>query len=545
MKKKKWIIIIVAIIIFLSLGGVSFKVFIYDAIFNSDSQKLHFSNEGWQYDKKNKVYYKLGINYVKEELSIYEKFNIYVPENYLKCTQVKDGSYECEVNEDGTVGNYNASNAPIIMPVTSMGYVAQKIPESYIYSNVSKFLPKGFIYVYSGFRGRNNDGDVTGGAPWGVTDLKAMIRYLKLNDKEMAGDAESIFLYGHSSGGTLASVVASSGDSDLYKPYLEKLGAAMYDANDNSLSDSIRGVMVWCPTITEFANEAYEWNMGQYSFTKTRFKNNWTSVLSEDLAKAYATYINDIKLKDENGQVLLLSKTDDGIFNSGTYYYYLKSVIETSLLNYLKENYKTVEDMQKYVKRFSWASFDSENMTVTIADIGSFIKEMKMPDKSVPAFDYFNKTRAENALYGVEKEDSLHWDNTLYNIIKTNDDSYKLFSDYQSYVEDFAKDLAMNDALGNNSQTRQNMYNPLYYLIEYYDGFKSSKVAPNWRIRSGIKQTDTALTTEVNLALALKNYGNVNVDFETIWNKAHTQAEASGDAIGNFIEWVENVMKEG
>ena len=60
------------------------------------------------------------------------------------------------------------------------------------------------------------------------------------------------------------------------------------------------------------------------------------------------------------------------------------------------------------------------------------------------------------------------------------------------------------------------MYNPLYYLSGYYDGYQKSTVADYWRIRTGIAQSDTSLTTEVNLALALKNYG-VDVDFATIW----------------------------
>ena len=56
------------------------------------------------------------------------------------------------------------------------------------------------------------------------------------------------------------------------------------------------------------------------------------------------------------------------------------------------------------------------------------------------------------------------------------------------------------------------MYNPLYYLSGYYGGYQKSTVADYWRIRTGIAQSDTSLTTEVNLALALKNYG-ADVDF--------------------------------
>jgi hypothetical protein len=65
------------------------------------------------------------------------------------------------------------------------------------------------------------------------------------------------------------------------------------------------------------------------------------------------------------------------------------------------------------------------------------------------------------------------------------------------------------------------MYNPMYYFSSYYDGYKTSSVAPHWRIRTGIMQGDTANTVEINLALALQNYGISNVDFAIVWGLDH------------------------
>ena len=49
------------------------------------------------------------------------------------------------------------------------------------------------------------------------------------------------------------------------------------------------------------------------------------------------------------------------------------------------------------------------------------------------------------------------------------------------------------------------------------------------------------MNTEINLALALQNHSDVvSVDFETIWNQGHTEAEDSGSASSNFISWVES-----
>lgn len=66
------------------------------------------------------------------------------------------------------------------------------------------------------------------------------------------------------------------------------------------------------------------------------------------------------------------------------------------------------------------------------------------------------------------------------------------------------------------------MYTPLYYLTDHYEGYQSLTVATNWQIHSGINQGDTSLTTELNLALALQNYGIENVEFATVWGQAHT-----------------------
>ena len=69
--------------------------------------------------------------------------------------------------------------------------------------------------------------------------------------------------------------------------------------------------------------------------------------------------------------------------------------------------------------------------------------------------------------------------------------------------------------------------------------FEGSGLFPH---NTGLFQSDTAVTTEANLALALENYdadgAQVNVDFTTVWGMGNTMAERSGNAADNFIEWV-------
>ena len=87
------------------------------------------------------------------------------------------------------------------------------------------------------------------------------------------------------------------------------------------------------------------------------------------------------------------------------------------------------------------------------------------------------------------------------------------------------------------------MYNPMYYICDIYSGYKSSKVASYFRINTGITQGDTSNCVEINLALALKNFGK-KVEFTTVWEQGHTTAErkGSGQSTSNFISWVNNCM---
>ena len=87
--------------------------------------------------------------------------------------------------------------------------------------------------------------------------------------------------------------------------------------------------------------------------------------------------------------------------------------------------------------------------------------------------------------------------------------------------------MEKTDSQGNTVTERGNMYNPMYYLSSYYDGYQKSTVADYWRIRTGIAQSDTSLTTEVNLALALKNYG-ADVDLRQSGGKAIRWQRALG-----------------
>ncbi len=563
-------------------------------------------NTKWQYNADDDVYYQVGISYCSDPADAdYETLAIFVPGAYMIGTDNGDGTYTCEIDPEAEINGYTAETAPIVMPINTPGYSAQAALNEY--TDVSDYMNAGFVYVHAGCRGRED------GAPAGVTDLKAAIRYIRYSDENVPGDAESVFTFGMSGGGAQSSIVGATGDSDLYEAYLEEIGAV------EGYSDAVLGSMCWCPiTNLDTADEAYEWMMGS---TREGLSEEEQDI-SDALAEAFAEYINGAGLKDEEGNVLTLEESEEGIYQDGSYYDYMKSVIEESLNNFLAETTfpydasssdsgfgghgnmtggpkggfngerpsgggpgrdfdgdmpsgerpegkpdgdmqdigfeeiddierieaggtdisvsGTYETVQDYIDALNadgeWITYDAETNTATITSIEEFVNACKNASKSLGAFDQLDAGQGENTLFGYGDGDGAHFDGTLAAVLD------ELGS---SYADAYEEDLNETDSVGNTVDVRVDMYTPLYYLLESEDGYGTSTVAKYWRIRTGIEQGDCALSTEMNLALALEGYDAVEtVDFETIWGQGHTMAESSGSSTDNFIDWVENCTKQ-
>jgi hypothetical protein len=568
------------------------------------AEALAFNNSAWNYDSANDVYWQIGVQYAAiPETTEYETLGIYVPGAYMTATANSDGTFTAVLNEQGAINGFTAKTAPMVLPVNTPAYSAQQAPTAYGYEEISSFLKAGFIYVHAGMRGKDNGYDASGnltysgGAPWGVTDFKAAVKFVRYNKDVLPGNTDSIFAFGMSGGGAQTSVIGASGDSKLYFPYLESIGAAMYDANGQYISDAVTGAMAWCPiTSLDYANEAYEWNMGQYVPTGTRAESAWTSALSKDLAASYAEYINALGVKDENGNVLVLQESESGIYAAGSYYDYLMKTVETSLNNFLADTtfpytesaggfpgggmpggappagmrpqgtppagmnpgaggapeatsttYQTVQEyMDALNKDGQWVAYDTATNTAKVTSLAGFVNSQKNPSKSVGAFDGLDRGTPENNAFGNDENDFLHFDSTLANLLLANQAAYAAsFGWDATYVDAYATDLQSLDKFGNGVQYRMNSYNPMYYLMPYYEGYQTSTVAKYWRINTGIKQGDTATTVEMNLALALENYDGVeDVQFTTVWGQAHVKAERTGDSDTNFIAWVTEITQK-
>ena len=524
---------------------------------------LEFNTSNWDFDSTNGVYYQIGLKYCTNIVNIdYQTMAIYVPKEFLSCNENGD-KYKCDINKSGKKGWFSASNAPIVFPVETPGYSAMKAPTSYKYETVSAYVTKGIIFAYAGCRGRYEGGETfPAGAPWGVTDLKTAIRYLRYNKNFIPGDTGKIYTFGFSGGGAQSCLMGVTGNSELYTKYLENNGAAMEDSEGNKIKDNVKGSQCWCPiTNLDTADETYEWNMGQYYNTDTRAEGKFTEVLSKDLAGEYVKYVNDIKLKDPRGNELTLTET-----NSGTYYDYLKSIIEESLNNFFSdttfpwtrkdekpgprpenlEEEKTFNTISEYISFLNseneWVKYDSTKNKYIITNIGDFVKNCKSASKKVGAFDDFNRNQAENQVFGISGTNySKHFDKIMYNLLNTNKEKYQTKSDWKdSYPDDYLNDFDDKDSLQSEVSYRLNMYNPMYYLISYYQGFNTSDVADYFRINSGIFQSDTGNVVEMNLYLALMNLGK-KVNFTNVWEKQHTKAERKGDSDTNFINWIAEI----
>lgn len=564
---------------------------------------LAIDMKAWHFDSENQVWWQLGLKYCLEPASkTYQQLAIFVPGPYMTGEQNGD-TYSCKVADDGKVGSFTAKTAPVVMPVSPGDFSPQTPPVSYSFEGLKPYMDAGVVYVYAGMRGRTggyeSDGDTyfEGGAPWGVVDLKAAIRYLRYNMGSLPGDYARIVPFGFSSGGGICATLGASGNASGYEPYLTKIGAALYDASGHDISDAPHAVMCWNPMVSfDSAGAGYEWLLGQYVSEGPRAQGPWTALLSRDLAGAYGPYVNDMDLRDANGNHLALDETTGTVYADGSYYNHVLERLQDAAANFaasatfpykadvttqVNANFpgsgkssretdavanalgnasaeatvstvegQTFETPADYFASLNsdhqWLTYNASRSTVRITDIGAFVTHCARPTRDVSAYDSIGDDRSINQLFGLPSAGSnstLHFDAMAASCIDDHGESYAGAEGFDSSLSiTWKAELERKDSLDVTTRSRVDLYNPLNYLSGHYGGFGTAAVAPHWRINAGVLDTECSLLMPINLERALAHYDGVkDVDFQLVWGQGHALCETSGDPIANFLSWVGKV----
>ena len=462
----------------------------------------------------------MGLDYCAKPADPIQKMNLFVPERF----------YHGE-----SLNGYTLETAPIFMPNTVGGYMPGPADEPGIDARNGRMntlflaLERGYVAASPGIRGRTSGkrsaeffeggkadflgedtGKMTGRAPALIVDLKAAIRYLRRNRDVIPGDAEKIVTNGTSAGGALSALAGATGNSPDYAPYLAAIGAA-------EERDDVFAASCYCPIHNlENADAAYEWLFcGENAFHLTRkvktdtglkrvpFTGELTEqqrILSKELKGLFPAYVNNLRLRDRDGNPLTLDKSGEGSFKE-----YVRHLILASAQREL--------DTHDTAKRLAWLAVPGsavENQScLTIRDGEAVALDWDAYVKTVtrmkpcPAFDALDLKSPENEEFGAETVDGKH------------------FTAFSQKHTEVSSELA--------DETVIKMLNPVRYIGE-------ADTAKHWRIRHGAFDRDTSLAIPAILALALENKG-YGVDFFLPWGLPH-----SGDYDAEeLFRWIDTI----
>ena len=348
-------------------------------------------------------------------------------------------------------------------------------------------LAAGYVVVWPGCRGRDNqaaDGTYYGKAPAAIVDLKAAVRYLRHNRGVVPGNVERIVTTGCSAGGALSALLGASGDSPLYAPYLEKIGAA--DA-----SDAVFASGCYSPILDlEHADSAYEWMHGSVPVTRTGGLVD--QELSGRLRASFAEYQAALGLEGRDGFGPLTVETYER--------YLLERYLIPSASRHLAS--LTGADRGRYLEANDWIAWDGTSAAFAFADYLAHAGRFK----GLPSFDDFDLTAPEPSLFGSTTVEARHFTEfSLRHVLR--DDRAQLDADIPGLVD---------------------LMNPMFFI-----GRRHAGCAQHWWLRRGTDETGISLTSLTNLEASLAGQGK-DVDTRLFWDARHCVDE---DPEG-FIAWI-------
>ncbi|MEU1049813.1 subtype B tannase [Streptomyces sp. NPDC005897] len=412
-------------------------------------------------------------------------------------------------------------------------------------SNVGAALKAGYVFVDVASRSRGligADGSAPGKAPAAVVDAKAAVRYLRLNDAPMPGSAERIVVNGTSGGGALASILGASGNSGEYTPYLAAIGAAGVDARGRStVRDDVFAVNAYCP-ITDLGNAdtVYEWLYNVLA-TRDTTGSNPSPEASAAIAAEFAAYEKSLGLRNADGSRLTAATMLDTI----------EKEVVRSAETYLKADpAHTIPPLggtfeitsgapggtpttKSYVN--DWIDVDPATGTVRSVDMAKYLAFVATQArlKTTPAFDAVgvdgNTTSGtETDLFGPPSQKYMNYTEYSWNHNDVAGDGSGIDDTGLTWKQYTAKKSTTVD-------DQVHLINPMDFIGT------SADTAPNWYVRHGTRDRDTAFTVSVNLDRALAADPQVrDLDYQLAWNQPH----AGNYDVPEAMAWIADTVRK-
>ena len=500
---------------------------------------LVLSNPAWELSA-NGVYYQLkNVVYCTNVINpSYQYMNIYVPAAYI------DG---------GECNGYTADTAPIIIENNCMGWNSSTPGNAN-----SSYIAEGFVHISVGARSRNAENG-TGKMPAPVVDQKAAVRMLRLNADVIPGDEEKIVSLGSSGGGQMSSILGATGNMDEYYPYLYEIGAAGIELVNgqyvSTIDDNIFASMCYCPIVDlNNADLAYAWmryDAGETS-AMTMFSgeiqfSDFQLALQDDLAVAFAEYINDLGIVNEEGEVLSFNTGASGEMDtrSGSYYDQILENMSDALNAWIAnegytenasgEMYDTFEAYYASLENAeSWLRKNADG-TYSVTDMAGFLNGTGLArNKDIPGFDTFYATEEGNG-FGTAEEAGMHFSANVAAVLAENYDEYAVMPGFG----DQDVDVYIEQAAREDIQEQAYLMNATHIMLDVANGEQEADISRHWRTRNGTKDEHTSFTIAYNLAMSAKMAGAESVDYALVWNMGHGSDE--GTSTGTFVEWVHDI----
>lgn len=363
----------------------------------------------------------------------------------------------------------------------------------------NKALSLGFVCVKPGVRGRNcqwseddpraKDGLYYGKAPAAMVDLKAAVRYLRHNSDLIPGNTDHIVTHGGSAGGGLSCLLAASGDSPEYQPYLDAIGAAPE-------SDRVFASASFSPVMNlENGDGAYEFEWSHVPYTGGPFSHQEPRLVNQESAQtlknAYKTYLEHCQLVGHGDWGIL---TIDNMAD-----YCMSEYLLPEAKRFLSQ--KTEAEKAEYLAQNPWIQPQGDGYSFTFQDFATHAGR----EKDLPAFDEFPLNNAETLVFGSQTENARHF--TPFALQQATGDP--------------------NAQVDEELQHILNIFNPMWHVLQGNPG-----CSQHWWIRHGGVDGATSVPTVLNFATALENQGK-KVNARIIWDGGHCE----DDDPDGLLDW--------